>query len=101
MRVSGKWTPRTNFFRWLHRRLLTLDGAIRSLNAAMARTLGRSVEQCVGRGFGDLLPASQLTAVKSLVAHAATTKTVAMRVLEFPGPGTASVVCLVEARPSE
>lgn len=67
--------------------LLTLDGAIRSLNAAMARTLGRSVEQCVGRGFGDLLPASQLTAVKSLVAHAATTKTVAMRVLEFPGPG--------------
>ncbi|MGW7424172.1 SpoIIE family protein phosphatase [Streptomyces sp. NPDC054813] len=79
--------------------LLTLDGTIRSLNAAMARTLGRSVEQCVGRGFGDLLPASQLTAVKSLVAHAATTKTVAMRVLEFPGPGTASVVCLVEARP--
>ncbi|MFD7608492.1 SpoIIE family protein phosphatase [Streptomyces mirabilis] len=79
--------------------LLTLDGAIRSLNAAMARTLGRSVEQCVGRGFGDLLPASQLTAVESLVAHAATTKTVAMRVLEFPGPGTASVVCLVEARP--
>ncbi|MFF1605210.1 SpoIIE family protein phosphatase [Streptomyces mirabilis] len=79
--------------------LLTLDGAIRSLNAAMARTLGRSVEQCVGRGFGDLLPASQLTAVKSLVAHAATTKTVAMRVLEFPGPGAASVVCLVEARP--
>ncbi|MGW2612077.1 PAS domain-containing protein [Streptomyces mirabilis] len=79
--------------------LLTLDGAIRSLNAAMARTLGRSVEQCVGRGFGDLLPASQLTAVKSLVAHAATTKTVAMRVLEFPGPGTASVVCLAEARP--
>ncbi|MGW2689889.1 SpoIIE family protein phosphatase [Streptomyces sp. NPDC001414] len=79
--------------------LLTLDGAIRSLNAAMAKTLGRSVEQCVGRGFGDLLPASQLTAVKSLVAHAATTKTVAMRVLEFPGPGTAAVVCLVEARP--
>lgn len=79
--------------------LLTLDGAIRSLNAAMAGTLGRSVEQCVGRGFGDLLPASQLTAVKSLVAHAATTKTVAMRVLEFPGPGAASVVCLVEARP--
>ncbi|MET8276768.1 SpoIIE family protein phosphatase [Streptomyces sp. NPDC005134] len=79
--------------------LLTLDGAIRSLNAAMARTLGRSVEQCVGRGFGDLLPASQLTAVESLVAHAATTKTVAMRVLEFPGPGAASVVCLVEARP--
>jgi serine phosphatase RsbU (regulator of sigma subunit) len=79
--------------------LLTLDGAIRSLNAAMARALGRSVEQCVGRGFRDLLPASQLTAVTSLVAHAATTKTVAMRVLEFPGPGAAPVVCLVEARP--
>lgn len=78
--------------------LLTLGGAIRSLNAAMARTLGRSVEQCVGRGFRDLLPASQLTAVESLVAHAATTKTVAMRVLEFPGPAAASVVCLVEAR---
>jgi serine phosphatase RsbU (regulator of sigma subunit)/PAS domain-containing protein len=45
------------------------------------------------------LPASQLTAVESLVAHAATTKTVAMRVLEFPGPSAASVVCLVEARP--
>ncbi|WP_406423797.1 SpoIIE family protein phosphatase [Streptomyces sp. NBC_01589] len=80
--------------------LLTLDGVIRSLNAAMARTLGRSVEQCVGRGLVDLMPASQLTAVESLVAHAATTKTIVMRVLEFPGPGAASVVCLVEARPA-
>ncbi|MFE7793827.1 SpoIIE family protein phosphatase [Streptomyces sp. NPDC057460] len=79
--------------------LLTLDGAIRSLNAAMARTLGRSVEQCVGRGLVDLMPVSQRTAVESLVAHAATTKTIVMRVLEFPGPGAASVVCLVEARP--
>ncbi|MCX4580538.1 SpoIIE family protein phosphatase [Streptomyces sp. NBC_01571] len=78
--------------------LLTLAGVIRNLNAAMARTLGRTVEQCVGRGFGDLLPTSQLSAVESLVSHAATTKTVAMRVLEFPGPGSASVVCLVEAR---
>ncbi|MFE0543536.1 SpoIIE family protein phosphatase [Streptomyces sp. NPDC058891] len=78
--------------------LVALDGAVLSLNAAMARVLGRSVEQCLGHGFGDLLPASQLAAVESLVAHAATTNTVAMRVLEFPGPDTASVVCLVEAR---
>ncbi|MEV7366560.1 SpoIIE family protein phosphatase [Streptomyces sp. NPDC091299] len=78
--------------------LVALDGSVLSLNAAMARVLGRSVEQCLGRGFGDLLPASQVTAVESLVAHAATTNTVAMRVLEFPGPDTASVVCLVEAR---
>ncbi|MEU1600487.1 SpoIIE family protein phosphatase [Streptomyces sp. NPDC005708] len=79
--------------------LLTLDGAIRSLNAAMARALGRSVEQCVGRGLVDLMPVSQRTAVENLVAHAATTKTIVMRVLEFPGPGAAPVVCLVEARP--
>ncbi|MFG3206473.1 SpoIIE family protein phosphatase [Streptomyces sp. NPDC048192] len=79
--------------------LLTLDGAIRSLNTAMARTLGSSIEQCLGRRFGELLPASQSTAVESLVTHAATTKTVAMRVLEFPGPGAAPVVCLIEARP--
>ncbi|MFH9969951.1 PAS domain-containing protein [Streptomyces mirabilis] len=78
--------------------LLTLDGAIHRLNAPMARVLGRPVEQCVGHRFGDLLPARQLTAVESLVSHAATTKTVAMRVLEFPGPASASVVCLVEAR---
>ncbi|MEU6218103.1 PAS domain-containing protein [Streptomyces sp. NPDC047022] len=78
--------------------LLTLDGAIRRLNAPMARVLGRPVEQCVGHKFGDLLPASQLPAAESLVSHAATTKTVAMRLLEFPGPASASVVCLVEAR---
>ncbi|MFE9131877.1 SpoIIE family protein phosphatase [Streptomyces sp. NPDC007148] len=78
--------------------LVALDGAVLSLNAAMARALGRSVEQCLGHGFGDLLPASQLASVEGLVAHAATTDTVAMRVLEFPGPDTASVVCLVEAR---
>ncbi|MFE0632790.1 SpoIIE family protein phosphatase [Streptomyces sp. NPDC058864] len=78
--------------------LLTLDGAIHSLNAAMAKVLDRPAEQCVGRNLGDLLPESQLTAVESLVTHAATTMTVVMRVLEFPGPGAARLVCLVEAR---
>ncbi|MFJ8026025.1 SpoIIE family protein phosphatase [Streptomyces sp. NPDC096311] len=78
--------------------LLTLDGTIRSLNAAMASSLGRPANQCVGRDIGDLLPASQRMSAKSLVAHAATTGTVAMRVLEFPGPGHASVVCLIEAQ---
>ncbi|MGW0627081.1 SpoIIE family protein phosphatase [Streptomyces sp. NPDC002758] len=87
--------------------LLTLDGAIRSLNAAMAAALGRPAEQCLGhdfgeqclgRDFGDLWSASQRMSVESLVAHAARTKTVAMRVLEFPGQGGASVVSLIEAR---
>ncbi|MGV9563924.1 SpoIIE family protein phosphatase [Streptomyces sp. NPDC003480] len=78
--------------------LLALDGSIRSLNAAMARALDRPAEQCVGRGLVDLMPASQRTAVESLMAHAATTKTIVMRVLEFPGAG-APVICLVEARP--
>ncbi|MEU9977773.1 SpoIIE family protein phosphatase [Streptomyces sp. NPDC051014] len=78
--------------------LLTRDGVVRFLNVPMARALGRSVEQCVGRPLGALLPTSQRASVDSLVSHAATTKTVAMRVLEFPGPGPASVVCLVEAR---
>ncbi|MDT0465163.1 PAS domain-containing protein [Streptomyces gibsoniae] len=78
--------------------LLNLDGAIRSLNAAMASNLGRPPNQCVGRNIGDLLPASQRIPAESLVAHATTTGTVAMRVLEFPGPGHASVVCLIEAR---
>ncbi|MGW1917453.1 SpoIIE family protein phosphatase [Streptomyces sp. NPDC002076] len=79
--------------------LLTLDGSVRSLNAAMARALGRSAEQCVGRSLVDVVPANQRTAVESLVAHAATTKTIVMRVLEFPGAGATPVVCLVEARP--
>ena len=78
--------------------LLTLDGAIRSLNAAMATALGRPAEQCLGRDFGDLWPASQRMSAESLVAHAARTKTVAMRVLDFPGPGGAPVACLIEAR---
>ncbi|MGW5465306.1 SpoIIE family protein phosphatase [Streptomyces sp. NPDC003996] len=79
--------------------LLTLDGSVRSVNAAMARALGRSAEQCVGRSLVDLMPADQRTAVESLVAHAATTKTIVMRVLEFPGTGATRMVCLVEARP--
>ncbi|MGW1804562.1 SpoIIE family protein phosphatase [Streptomyces sp. NPDC002078] len=79
--------------------LLALDGSVRSVNAAMARALGRSAEQCVGRSLVDLMPADQRTAVESLVAHAATTKTIVMRVLELPGTGATPVVCLVEARP--
>jgi serine phosphatase RsbU (regulator of sigma subunit)/PAS domain-containing protein len=78
---------------------LTLDGVIRSLNAAMATALGRPREQCAGQGFGDLLPEDQRTSAEGLLTHGATTKSVAMRVLEFPGTSTASVVCLVEARP--
>ncbi|RPE42557.1 serine phosphatase RsbU (regulator of sigma subunit) [Streptomyces sp. Ag109_O5-1] len=79
--------------------LLTTDGSIRSLNAAMATALGKPAEQCQGRDFGNLWPTSQRTSVESLVAHAARTKTVAMRVLEFPGRGGASVASLLEARP--
>ncbi|GAA3893662.1 SpoIIE family protein phosphatase [Streptomyces lannensis] len=78
--------------------LLTLDGAVSALNAAMAKALGRSVEECLGRDFGDLWPASQRMSARILVAHAARTKTVAMRVLEFPGRGGAPVACLIEAR---
>ncbi|MGW1705459.1 SpoIIE family protein phosphatase [Streptomyces sp. NPDC002206] len=79
--------------------LLTLDGAIRNLNAAMATALGRTAEHCLGRDFGDLWPASQRMSAESLVVHAARTKTVAMRVLDFPGSGGVSVACLIEARP--
>ncbi|MER7201205.1 hypothetical protein CG723_21980 [Streptomyces sp. CB01635] len=87
--------------------LLTPDGAIRGLNAAMATALGRPAEQCLGLDFaeqclggdfGDLLPASQRMSAESLVVQAARSNAVAMRVLEFPGPGGAPVVCLVEAR---
>ncbi|MER6121945.1 SpoIIE family protein phosphatase [Streptomyces sp. NPDC001795] len=78
--------------------LVTLDGVINGLNAAMATALGRPAEQCLGRGFGDLWPASQRMSAESLVVAAARTRTVAMRVLEFPGPGGASVACLIEAR---
>jgi serine phosphatase RsbU (regulator of sigma subunit) len=78
--------------------LLTLDGAVRSLNAAMATALGRPAEQCLGRDFGDLWPAGQRMSAESLVAHAAKTKTVAMRVLDFPARDGASVASLIEAR---
>ncbi|MGW1709843.1 hypothetical protein ACWCP8_31210 [Streptomyces sp. NPDC002206] len=84
--------------------LLTLDGAILSLNAAMATALGRPAEHCqgldfgeqlLGRDFGDVWPTSQRMSAENLVAHAAKTKTVAMRVLDFPGPGGAPVACLM------
>ncbi|MFF0047140.1 SpoIIE family protein phosphatase [Streptomyces sp. NBC_01550] len=78
--------------------LLTLDGVISGLNAAMATVLGRPAEQCLGRDFGYLWPASQRMSAESLVVHAARTKTVAMRVLEFPGRAGAPVACLIEAR---
>ncbi|MFJ7947256.1 SpoIIE family protein phosphatase [Streptomyces sp. NPDC096354] len=79
--------------------LLTQDGAVRSLNAPMASALGRPTEECLGRGFRDLYPASQRLSAESLVVAAARTKAVAMRVLEFPGPGGVPVACLLEARP--
>ncbi|MGC5008265.1 SpoIIE family protein phosphatase [Streptomyces sp. DT203] len=78
--------------------LLTLDGAMRDLNAAMASALGKPAEQCLGRDFGDLWPASQQTSAESLVGHAARTSTAAMRVLEFPGQSGVPVACLLEAR---
>ncbi|WP_329526405.1 SpoIIE family protein phosphatase [Streptomyces sp. NBC_01462] len=77
---------------------LTLDGAIRGLNAAMATALGSSAEQCLGRDFGDVWPASQRMSAESLVAHAAKTKAVAMRVLDFPGRGGTPVASLIEAQ---
>ncbi|MGW4979735.1 SpoIIE family protein phosphatase [Streptomyces mirabilis] len=79
--------------------LLTLDGVIRSLNTAMATALGKSAEQCLGRAFGDLWPTSQRMSAESLVTHAAKTKAVAMRVLDFPARGGAPVASLIEARP--
>ncbi|MER6123462.1 SpoIIE family protein phosphatase [Streptomyces sp. NPDC001795] len=78
--------------------LLTLDGVIYGLNAAMAAALGRPAEQCLGHDFGDLWPANQRSLAKSFVVHAARTKTVAMRVLDFPGRGGAPIACLIEAR---
>ncbi|MFE5082414.1 SpoIIE family protein phosphatase [Streptomyces mirabilis] len=78
--------------------LLTLGGAIRSLNAAMATALGKPAEQCLGRDFSDLWPASQRMSAESLVTHAAKTKAVAMRVLDFPARDGAPVSSLIEAR---
>ncbi|MER5918151.1 hypothetical protein ABT124_49935, partial [Streptomyces sp. NPDC001982] len=65
----------------------------------MATALSRPAEQCLGHDFGDLWPASERISARSLVIHAATAKTVAMRVLNYPGPGGAPVACLIEARP--
>ncbi|MFF3565911.1 SpoIIE family protein phosphatase [Streptomyces sp. NPDC002574] len=81
--------------------LLTLDGAIRGLNAAMNTALGGPAEQCLGRYFGDLWPASQRMSADSLVLHAARARAVAMQVLEFPGRAGAPVASLIEARPVE
>jgi serine phosphatase RsbU (regulator of sigma subunit) len=81
--------------------LLTLDGAIRNLNAAMAAALGKSAEKSLGQNFSDLFPESQQMLAANLVAHAARTKTVAMRALEFPRPGGASLACLIEAQPAK
>ncbi|MGW3725583.1 SpoIIE family protein phosphatase [Streptomyces sp. NPDC000851] len=78
--------------------LLTLDGAVHSLNATMASALGRPAEQCLGRDFADLWPTSQRTSAESLVVHAARADAVAMRVLEFPGRSGVPVACLLEAR---
>ncbi|MFF0035115.1 PAS domain-containing protein [Streptomyces mirabilis] len=78
--------------------LLTLDGVIRSLNAAMATALGKPAEQCLGRAFGDLWPTSRRMSAESLVTHTART-TVAMRMLDFPARGGAPVASLIEARP--
>jgi PAS domain-containing protein len=78
--------------------LLYPDGIVRSLNAAMATLLGRPEEQCVGRYVWDLVPESQRSVVERIVAHASKQR-LAMRVLEFPRPGKASLVSLIEARP--
>lgn len=78
--------------------LLTLDGAVRDLNAAMATALGTPAEQCLGRDFGDLWPASQRMSAENLVAHAARAGAVAMRELEFPGRDGVPIACLLEAR---
>ncbi|MFE2582683.1 SpoIIE family protein phosphatase [Streptomyces sp. NPDC059378] len=77
--------------------LLYPDGVVRSLNDAMVRALGRPAEQCVGRYVWDLLPASQSSMVKRIVANA-TKQQLTMWVLEFPRPGRVSLVTLVEAR---
>ncbi|MFD5570922.1 SpoIIE family protein phosphatase [Streptomyces cadmiisoli] len=81
--------------------LLTAEGTIRSINASMAKVLGRPAEQCMGHDFCDLLPETQQATAASLLSYGATTETVAIRALEFPGMDTASVVSLVEARPVE
>ncbi|GAA3767554.1 SpoIIE family protein phosphatase [Streptomyces chiangmaiensis] len=79
--------------------LLYPDGIVRSLNAPMATALGRPAEECVGRYAWELVPESQRGVVERIVAHARKQR-LAMRVLELPGPGGASLVALVEARPT-
>jgi serine phosphatase RsbU (regulator of sigma subunit) len=64
----------------------------------MATALGRPAEQCLGRDFVDLWPASQRMSAESLVAHAARADAVAMRELHFPGQHGIPVTCLFEAR---
>ncbi|SHN36016.1 PAS fold-containing protein [Actinacidiphila paucisporea] len=81
--------------------LVTLGGVVRRLNAPMATALGKPAVQCVGRDFAALLPAGQRVSAERLVAQGATGRRLAMNVLEFPGPGGASVVFLVEARLAE
>ncbi|MFF7184918.1 SpoIIE family protein phosphatase [Streptomyces sp. NPDC008222] len=76
--------------------LLHPNGVVRSVNAAMAMTLCRPAEQCVGRYAWELVPESQRLVVERMVTHASK---LAMRVLELPSPGGASLVFLVEARP--
>lgn len=80
---------------------VTVGGVIRRLNAAMATALGRPAEQCVGHDFAALLPAGQRISAERLLAQGATGKRLAMTVLEFPGPGGASLVFLIEARVAE
>ncbi|MFF3559552.1 SpoIIE family protein phosphatase [Streptomyces sp. NPDC002574] len=79
--------------------LLSPNGIVRSLNEAMAASFGRPAEQCVGRYAWDLVPESQRSVVERIVAQASKQR-LAMRVLEFPRPGRASVVSLIEARPT-
>jgi PAS domain S-box-containing protein len=78
--------------------LLHPNGIVRSVNAAMATALGRPAEQCVGRDAWELVPESQRSVVERIVTHASKQR-LAMRVLELPSPGGASLVFLVEARP--
>ncbi|MCC5480087.1 PP2C family protein-serine/threonine phosphatase [Streptomyces barringtoniae] len=79
--------------------LLYPDGAVRSLNEAMASALSRPAEQCVGRCIWELLPTSQRSVAKRIVANA-NKQQLTMRVLELPRPGRVCLVTLVEARPT-
>ncbi|MFG3024750.1 SpoIIE family protein phosphatase [Streptomyces sp. NPDC048254] len=78
--------------------LLYPDGIVRSLNTAMATSLDRPAEQCVGRYAWELVPESQRPVVERMVTHASRQR-LAMRVLDLPSPDGASLAFLVEARP--